>query len=90
MFSSYALLVTMRKVIRSTPPQAGPARNKKAGPAPSLSYERWAVGRLSMGERCRVEVSMSCIPLREDPICRSCFESSCEEARQGRRMEDRQ
>ncbi len=89
MFSGYALLVTMRKEIESTPPQAGPAR-KKAGPAPALSYERWAVGRLSMGERCRVEASMSCIPLREDPICRSCFESSCEEARQGRRMEDRQ
>ncbi len=80
----------MRKVIRSIPPQAGPARNKKAGPAPSLSYERWAVGRLSMGERCRVEVSMSYIPLREDPICRSCFESAYEEAMKPLRSEDRQ
>ncbi len=89
MFSSYALLVTMRKVIRSIPPQAGPAQ-EKAGPAPSLSYERWAVGRLSMGERCRVEASMSCIPLREDPICRSCYESACQEAMQSLRPEDRQ
>ena len=78
----YAQLVTQRKTIKSTPPQAGPA-HRKAGSAPAFSYERWAVGRLSLGTRCTLETSMSCIPLREDPICRGCFEGAREEAVSG-------
>ncbi|MCK4911800.1 MAG: hypothetical protein KAR83_09160 [Thermodesulfovibrionales bacterium] len=69
----------MRKKTKGTPPKAGPAGNS-AGPVPSLSYERWVVGRLSIGTRCQVEPSMSCIPLREDPICRSCYEGHKERA----------
>ncbi len=73
----YAQLLMTRKKTKNSPPMAGPA-HKKAGPVPSLSYERWAVGRLSIGTRCQVEPSMSCIPLREDPICRSCYEGHVE------------
>jgi hypothetical protein len=48
------------------------------------SYELWAVGQLKEKKRCRVEGTMSCIPLRTDPICRGCFESDMEEIRQAR------
>jgi hypothetical protein len=40
-----------------------------------LSYEEWAAERLREKSRCRVERSMTCIPLRSDPICRACHES---------------
>lgn len=40
-----------------------------------LSYEKWAVDRLSEGIKCRLLDSMACIPLREDPLCRGCFEN---------------
>jgi hypothetical protein len=45
-----------------------------------LSYEAWAQTRLTERQICRVERSMSCIPLRGDPICRACFESDIEGA----------
>jgi hypothetical protein len=41
----------------------------------SVSYERWAMERLKCRKKCRVERAMSCVPLRDDPICRACFES---------------
>ena len=40
-----------------------------------LSYEKWAVSRLSESSKCKLENSMACIPLREDPLCRGCFEA---------------
>ena len=39
-----------------------------------ISYDDWVVGRLRDRALCRVEPGMSCIPLREDPICRACFD----------------
>jgi hypothetical protein len=39
------------------------------------AYEEWAISRLREKCPCRVEPSMRCIPLREDMICMSCFES---------------
>lgn len=45
-----------------------------------ISYEAWAQARLAERQICRVERSMSCIPLRGDPICRACFESERQEA----------
>lgn len=41
-----------------------------------LKYERWATARLINKARCLVEKSMTCIPLRGDPICRACYEES--------------
>lgn len=43
-----------------------------------MTYDKWAINRLSKGLRCRVLDSMSCIPLRDDPTCRSCFEDEKE------------
>ena len=40
-----------------------------------LTYNKWAVNRLSKGMKCKLEESMACIPLREDPLCQSCFEA---------------
>ena len=49
----------------------------KDGPAPArpMGYEHWAVSRLRHRGPCRVEPGMSCIPLRDDPICMSCYDS---------------
>jgi hypothetical protein len=43
-----------------------------------VSYELWASARLRCRVRCTVEPSMHCVPLRGDPICMACFESSVE------------
>ncbi len=40
-----------------------------------LGYEWWSLKRLNEQPPCSVEPSMSCIPLRGDPICRACFET---------------
>jgi hypothetical protein len=39
-------------------------------------WEAWA--RKKINQRCTVE-AQRCIPLRNDPICRVCFESDREE-----------
>jgi hypothetical protein len=39
------------------------------------NYERWTLRRLTEKPRCSMEPTMSCIPLRGDPICMSCFEA---------------
>ena len=39
-----------------------------------ISYEHWAIERLRKKKMCKVERSMTCIPLSDDPICRACFE----------------
>lgn len=39
-----------------------------------MKYEVWAVERLKGRAKCAVEPSMTCIPLRGDPICMTCFE----------------
>lgn len=39
------------------------------------SYEAWSIERLNTRAICAVETTMRCIPLREDPICRECFEA---------------
>lgn len=44
-----------------------------------LSYEKWTLRRLAEKPRCNMEPSMSCIPLRGDPICMACFETEIEE-----------
>jgi hypothetical protein len=49
-----------------------------------VSYEIWAAGKLRVKARCRVEGSMSCIPLRSDPICLGCYESDMEEMRRSK------
>jgi hypothetical protein len=41
-------------------------------------FERWTLERLTERPRCSVEPSMSCIPLRGDPICMACFEAELE------------
>lgn len=43
-----------------------------------MTYETWAMRQLRERPQCRVEGSMSCIPLRNDPICRACYESDIE------------
>jgi hypothetical protein len=43
-----------------------------------ISYEHWAIERLRKKETCKVERSMTCVPLRDDPICRACFEGEQE------------
>jgi|Deesub1362A_J573_1020465.scaffolds.fasta_scaffold00740_30 hypothetical protein len=43
-----------------------------------MKYEVWALEQLTQKVRCRVEKSMSCIPLRNDPICQACYESDKE------------
>jgi len=42
-----------------------------------FSYEQWAVGRLRFGDKC-TKGGGACIPLREDEICRKCFEAAKE------------
>jgi hypothetical protein len=42
-------------------------------------YDRWASDQLGRRKRCRVDASISCIPLRGDPICRACYDSDMEE-----------
>ena len=37
-------------------------------------YEQWSTEQMQEGVTCRVEHSISCIPLRSDPICNSCYE----------------
>lgn len=41
-----------------------------------MRYEIWAFEQLRGKNRCRIEHSMACIPLRNDPICKACYESS--------------
>lgn len=41
-----------------------------------MRYEVWAIEQLRKKPRCRVEPSMKCIPLRNDPICNACYEGS--------------
>jgi hypothetical protein len=41
-------------------------------------YEQWSTKQMQEGPRCRVEHSISCIPLRSDPICYACFELDSE------------
>jgi hypothetical protein len=36
-------------------------------------YEHWAAQKLRERARCAVEPSLACIPLRDDPICRTCW-----------------
>jgi hypothetical protein len=43
-----------------------------------ISYEHWAIERLRKKETCKVERSTTCVPLRDDPICRACFEGEKE------------
>jgi hypothetical protein len=40
-----------------------------------MRYEVWALEQLRNKPRCRVEPSMRCIPLMNDPICSACYES---------------
>ena len=39
-------------------------------------FERWAIKRMKEKERCKVERSMTCLPLTNDPICRACYEGA--------------
>ena len=39
-----------------------------------MRYESWAFERIKNKPKCSVEPSMTCIPLRDDPICRACYE----------------
>jgi hypothetical protein len=52
------------------PPSSG---QKRRG---LMTYETWAMRQIREGSRCKVEGSMSCIPLRNDPICWACYEVS--------------
>jgi hypothetical protein len=36
-------------------------------------YEHWAAQKLKERACCTVEPSLACIPLRDDPICRTCW-----------------
>lgn len=36
-------------------------------------FDLWVLERLTHKKPCKVEPSMSCLPLRDDPICSSCF-----------------
>jgi len=38
------------------------------------TFFRWAFEQLRAKTRCRVERSMTCLPLFNDPICRACYE----------------
>ena len=46
-----------------------------------LTYERWAVSVLAMGRPCKATKAMTCVPLRDDPLCRACYED--EKAEEG-------
>ena len=41
-----------------------------------MRYELWVVEQLRQKPPCRMEQSMTCIPLRNDPICRACYEAA--------------
>ncbi|MBI4822642.1 MAG: hypothetical protein HY805_00200 [Nitrospirae bacterium] len=44
------------------------------------SFDRWAVEQIKERVRCRVERSMTCLPLKGDPICSACYEADKEDA----------
>lgn len=71
--------MTRKSVINLSPRRAGEG---SSGPLPPkterISYEHWAIERLRKKEACRVERSMTCVPLRDDPICRACFDGDQE------------
>lgn len=72
-------VMTRKSKIKSLPPQAGRGKGVRSAPATKagdmrMSYEFWAVERLRKKETCKVERTMSCIPLRDDPICGACYE----------------
>lgn len=46
------------------------------------TFDRWAAGQLRVRARCRVESSMSCLPLSNDPICAACYESDAAATKQ--------
>ena len=41
------------------------------GPA---AFSLWAIERLAERKMCKVERSLTCIPLKGDPICGACYE----------------
>lgn len=45
----------------------------------ALRYENWVLLRLQEAPPCSIEPQMSCIPLRDDPICMECY-ALCVEA----------
>jgi hypothetical protein len=74
--------MTRKSGINALPPRR--AGEGSSGPLPPnkkrMSYEHWAIERLRNKDMCRMERSMTCVPLRDDPICLACFEGE-EEAR---------
>lgn len=44
--------------------------------AVSKSFDAWAVARIRSRARCTVEPSMTCLPLKHDPICSACREAN--------------
>lgn len=41
---------------------------------PKFCYEQWSTEQMQEVVRCRVVDNLSCIPLRSDPVCWSCYE----------------
>jgi hypothetical protein len=58
--------------VNPRPAPACPAGEKKEE-AMKTPYEHWAAQKLKERACCTVEPSLACIPLRDDPICRTCW-----------------
>ncbi len=42
------------------------------------TYEEWSAGMIRGQDKCLVESSMHCIPLKDDPICKACYQAHVE------------
>lgn len=46
-----------------------------------MTFYTWARQQMIKKELCKIEPSMVCIPLKEDPICQACYEGEKDKTR---------